>query len=294
MTRAAPVVVGIGEVLWDRFPDADRLGGAPANFAFHAAQLGADSRIVSRIGCDADGDRLSKQLEGRNLSLEHLQRDSIHPTGTVLVQLREGQPTYTINDPAAWDYIQLTEDLRHLASRADAVCFGTLSQRNPGSRQTVQEFIRLCPPRAVRLFDINLRQAFYTRDIIESGLRLATILKLNADELLEIARIFEWEARTEVVMRELFHRFPLTLIAVTRGAAGCELHTRAEAIQSPAPEVACIDAVGAGDAFSAALVIGLLRNDSLQEIADQANRIGSYVAGQPGAMPELPRELVCL
>ena len=284
-------VAGIGELLWDRFPDGDRLGGAPANFAFHAGQLGAEARIVSRLGRDADGSRLIESLARQKLATNFIQRDPSHPTGLVRVEIKEGQPTYLIENPSAWDYLELTGELKGLAATLDAVCFGTLAQRHPVSQRTIQEFVRLCPPKTLRLFDINLRHAFFTRETIEFGLSHATALKLNGEELVRIAALFGWPSPREEALARIFKLFPLEWIAVTRGSEGCEIHTREKTVRSKAPKVTCVDAVGAGDAFSAALVTGLLNRLPLDKIADHANRVGAYVASQPGAMPPLPQEI---
>ena len=287
MTRR---VAGIGEVLWDRFPDGDRLGGAPANFTFHAGQLGATARIVSRIGRDADGNRLAGLLEKRGLSGEFLQRDPAHPTGLVRVKLQDGQPSYVIESPVAWDFLELTDDLKKLAAGLDAVCFGTLAQRHPVSRRTIQEFVRLCPKTTLRLFDINFRQNFFSPETIEFGLSQATALKLNGDELVQLAGLFGWPTQAETALAEIFNRYPVEVIALTHGADGCEIRTRGQAVRAKTPKITCVDAVGAGDAFSAALVTGLLANQPLEKIAEQANRVGAYVASRAGAMPELPPE----
>lgn len=285
-------VAGIGELLWDRFPDGDRLGGAPANFAFHAGQLGATSRIVSRLGRDIDGDRLAAVLDQQNLATDFIQRDASHPTGLVRVAIKEGQPTYVIENPSAWDFIELTDELKTLALTLDAVCFGTLAQRNPVSQRTIQEFVRLCPPKTLRLFDINLRQNFFTRETIEFGLSQATTLKLNGEELERLAALFGWPSPGAETVARIFKLFPLEWIAVTLGADGCEIHTHDKTVRSKAPPVTCVDAVGAGDAFSAALVTGLLNRLPLEKIANHANRVGAYVASQHGAMPPLPREII--
>jgi fructokinase len=281
-------VAGIGEVLWDRFPDGDRLGGAPANFTFHAGQLGAMARIVSRIGRDADGERLAGLLEKRGLSGEFLQRDPAHPTGLVRVKLQDGQPSYVIESPVAWDFIELNDELRTLAASLDAVCFGTLAQRHPVSRRTIQDFVRLCPKRTLRLFDINFRQNYFTPEAIEFGLSQATALKLNGDELVQLAGMFGWAPQAEAALAEIFQRHPVEVIALTHGADGCEIRTRAQTVRAKTPKITCVDAVGAGDAFSAALVTGLLAKQPLEKIAEQANRVGAFVASQAGAMPELP------
>lgn len=284
-------VAGIGEVLWDRFPDGDRLGGAPANFAFHAGQLNARALIISRLGKDADGDRLASLLQQRSLPGEFLQRDATHPTGVVHVKLHEGQPSYAIKYPVAWDFVELTDELKKLAHDLDAVCFGTLAQRHQVSRRTIQEFIKLCPKSTLRLFDINLRQNFFNAETIHFGLSQATVLKLNEEELSRLAGILDWSIQPELAITEIFQRYPITCVALTRGAKGCEIHNRERKVKAKAPSVTCVDAVGAGDAFSAALVAGLLANRPLEAIAEHANQVGSFVASQSGAMPPLPPEL---
>jgi len=287
-----PLVIGLGEILWDRFPDGDRLGGAPANVAFHAGQLGARGVPASRIGIDADGERLASELKARGLSLEAVQRDPLRPTGIVRVTLDQGQPSYVIEPDSAWDGLEFTPEWEALAARADAVCFGTLAQRSPTARETIRRFVGGTAPGALRCFDINLRQNFYDLDSVEFGLSHATVLKLNGGELEAVAGLFGWPLSTEAVCQRLFERFPLGWIALTHGAEGCELRSRTETFRSAAPRVECVDAVGAGDAFSAALIVSLLQGRLPQEAADRANRIGAYVAGQAGAMPTLLSSLL--
>jgi fructokinase len=281
-------VAGIGEILWDRFPDGDRLGGAPANFAFHTGQLGASSRVVSRIGADADGHRLAALLDRQGISREFLQTDPEHATGTVEVTLRQDQPSYEIKAPVAWDFLELTSELKSFAGSLDALCFGTLGQRHAVSRRTIKNILQLCPPTTLRIFDINLRQEFYDREVIEFGLRHATVLKLNGDEQIAIGRLFGWTPA--YVIAAILNTYPVRWIAVTKGAEGCEIHTRDDSVQAPAVAVETVDTVGAGDAFSAALALGLLVGRPLEDIAAQANRVGSFVAGKAGAMPPLPLE----
>lgn len=283
-----PWVIGIGEALWDSFPDRERLGGAPANFVFHAAQLGARARLVSRIGADPAGARLRAQLRKHRLSLRDVQRDVRYPTGAVVIRLQRGMPNYTIASPAAWDHLAWTAELAALAARADAVCFGTLAQRHRAARSTLQRFVRQCTGARIKLFDINLRAGHCGRPAIEFGLASATALKLNEAELRQVARLFRWRQGGRSAIMRLFRRYPLDLIAVTRGSRGCELHTRSQVVRAPAPKITCRDTVGAGDAFSAALTIGLLRSRPLPEIAAWANRIAAHVASRHGAMVPVP------
>ncbi len=283
---ARPVVVGLGEVLWDRFPDGDRLGGAPANVAYTASRLGAEGRIASRVGADEPGRRLKRELAARGLPVDDIQDDPALPTGSVAVELLAGQPRYVIATPAAWDALEFTPAWERLAARADAVCFGTLARRDPRSRAAIGRFLERVPRRGVRLFDLNLRQSFYDLDVIEAGLRAANALKLNEEEGQRLAALLG--APAEAVIARLFEAYPLEWIALTRGAAGCELHSRGETVRAAAPPVACVDAVGAGDAFTAALLLGLAGRRPLREIAERANRLGAHVASRPGAMVEIP------
>jgi fructokinase len=282
--------VGIGEVLWDKFPDAHRLGGAPANFAYHAGQLGARAKLVSRVGLDSDGDKLMQALRENNVDRRDLQKDAQHATGEVRVTLNESQEaTYEIVKNAAWDFLQWTDDVAALATMTQALSYGTLAQRNDRSRITIQRFVRAAPLEALRLFDINLRQKFFNRDIIEFGLDHCTVLKVNQAELAVVAEMFHWGgAKEEQVAALLMKHHPIKYIAVTHGGDGCHLYHGTQIIHSAAPKVTVADTVGSGDAFGAALVMGLLRGDSLQAAADRANEVGAFVASQPGGMPKLP------
>ena len=288
-----PVVVGLGEVLWDRFPDGDRLGGSPANFAFHAGQLGARAKLVSRVGLDSHGDRLLVALAEQGVDRKFLQKDAQHQTGLVRVKLVDNQPNYDIVRPVAWDFINWTAEVAALANATDAVAFGTLAQRHEKSRATIQRFIHAAPLDAFRLFDLNLRQRFYNRSVIEFGLDHATLLKLNHVELEVLAEMFHWGgAHEEQVVELLLKNHALKGVVVTHGEKGCHLYYGDELVRSAAPKIEMRGAVGAGDAFSAALVMGLLRNDPLQVVADRANEIGAYVASQSGGMPRLPASAI--
>jgi fructokinase len=291
--RPPPLVVGIGEILWDKFPDGDRLGGAPANFAFHAGQLGARAKMVSRVGLDSDGDRLLQALREAGIDRRNLQKDPQHATGVVRVKLDEGQATYEIVKDAAWDFLAWTEDMAALATMTKAVSYGSLAQRNERSRLTIQRYIRAMPLDALRLFDINLRQNFYNRDIIEFGLDHSTVLKVNAAELTMVAEMFHWGgAKEEQIVELLLKHHALKGIAVTHGENGCHFYYGGEMVHSAAPKVVVRDTVGSGDAFGAALVMGLLRNEPLQVVADRANAVGAFVASQAGGMPKLPASLL--
>jgi len=282
-----PIVVGLGEVLWDRFPDGDRLGGAPANVAFHASQLGAKGIVASRIGTDSDGDRLAAELAANGLGLEAVQRDPEHSTGVVRVTVSDGEPAYVIERDSAWDHIEFTPEWEALAAGADAVCFGTLAQRNEPSRRAIQAFVA-ASKKALRLFDVNLRQSYYSPETIRFGLSHSAIVKLNEKERDAVAALLGWRETGEAASARFLAEFPLEWIAVTRGARGCELRSRNQTLRAIAPRVTCIDAVGAGDSFSAALLVGLLAGTPPQDVIDHAVRVGAYVATQHGAMPPHP------
>jgi fructokinase len=290
VTKPAPLVVGIGEVLWDKFPDGNRLGGAPANFSYHAGQLGARAKLISRVGLDSDGDKLLQALRENNVDRRDLQKDAQHATGAVRVTLSESlEATYEIVKNAAWDFLAWNEDVAALATPTKALSYGTLAQRNDRSRITIQRFVRAAKIDALRLFDINLRQKFYNRDVIQFGLDHCTVLKVNQAELEVVSQMFHWGgAKEEQVIELLFKHHPLQYVAVTHGGDGCHFYHGTEMVQSAAPQVTVADTVGSGDAFGAALIMGLLRGEPLQIVADRANEVGAFVASQPGGMPKLP------
>lgn len=297
MTSAAgrrPVVVGIGEVLWDVYPDGAHLGGAPANFACHAAALGAEAWIVSAVGADELGDRAVDQLRTQGARVDHIARDREHATGRVNVTLdAEKRPTFEIATNAAWDHIPWSDGLERLAGRADAVCFGTLAQRSPVSRETLHRFLRETRPSALRIFDVNLRQHFHNRESIERSLELASAVKLNEDELPVVASLCGIRpARTPATLEALARRYGLQLVALTCGPGGAILVAGDEESVEPAAAVGVVDTVGAGDAFTAALVCDFLRGVSLTEANRRANAVAAFVCSLSGATPPLPRALL--
>lgn len=288
----SPIVVGLGETLWDVFPDGAVWGGAPGNVACHAAGLGAKSFMVSGVGCDELGDRGIAALESHGVDCRHLQRDPGHPTGTVTVSLGPaGDASYVFASDTAWDHIDWEASLGELAARADAVCFGTLGQRAEESRRTIRLFLEAAE-RAVRVFDVNLRQHFYSSDLIRESLALANVLKLNDDELPVVAAACGVSSDDPVAaIRQLAERHGLRLAALTRGAAGSLLVADGVVSTRPAQARAIVDTVGAGDAFTAAVVMGLLGGRPLEAIHDHAARLAAFVCGHRGATPQIPDEL---
>ena len=284
---SAPVVVGIGEMLWDVFPEGKKLGGAPLNFSHHCGQLGASAHPVSAVGADADGAEIRQILASKNLPDAQVQTDTAHPTGRVNVTLQNGKPTYEILAEVAWDYIRFDQNLRDLASRADAVCFGSLAQRSPVSRATIQAFLEAMRPEALRIFDVNLRQNFYSQEILETSLRHANIFKLSDEELPTLAGFFDLSGEVLDQLQSLRQMFDLRLVAYTRGGEGSLLVTANETSDHPGFPTEVIDTVGAGDSFTATLCMGLLQNLPLAEINRRACQVASFVCSQSGATPQL-------
>ena len=288
-----PVIVGIGEVLWDVFPDGEHFGGAPANVAMHAAALGAAAYMISAVGPDARGDAALARLDSAGVNRTAVAQLLGRPTGAVNVSVdSKGQPTFDIAADVAWDYLPWSQTVEQVAERADAICFGTLAQRGSVSRTTIRRAVESTPPRTRRLFDVNLRQNYYDASVVLSSLELANAIKLNDDELPVIARLCKIPP-IDILgqLRMLCDWFGLTLAALTRGPLGSVLVTPTEFHESAAPATVVRDTVGAGDAFTATLLVGLLERRPLVEISARANAVAAYVCSQPGATPPIPPEL---
>jgi fructokinase len=287
-----PVVVGIGEVLWDLLPRGKQLGGAPANFACHAGKLGAEAYVLSSVGADSLGRELLGQLAQLGLDRRFVQRDELHPTGTVSVEIDElGQPRYVIHENVAWDHIAFSPQAAELAARADVVCFGSLAQRSAVSRATIRSFLAATRKDCLRVFDVNLRQHDYNREIISTGMTTAGVLKLNDEELPTLAALFGIAGSQPQVLAELLRQYSLDLIALTRGDEGALLVTPERCSSQPGVPAEVVDTVGAGDAFTAALAMGLLRRLDLDAVNRRACQLASYVCSQPGANPDVPAEI---
>ena len=291
------IVVGLGELLWDELPGGHRLGGAPANFAVMASRLGAHGCIASRLGSDEPGKAARALLAGLPVDTRSLQQDTTLPTGRVSVHFDQGQPAYEIHAPVAWDNLQATPEWQQLVQKADAVCWGTLAQRDPRSEQTIHTLVAAARPDCLRIFDVNLRAPFFTAAHVTRSLAQATLLKLNDGEmphLLALAGLPDAGGTTPEALthgaHELLAACPnLDLVTTTLGAHGSLVVTREEVLRHPGVPVQVADTVGAGDAFTAALAIYRLRGGSLRVQSEAANRWGSWVASQPGAMPPLPQ-----
>jgi len=285
-------IVGLGELLWDLFPSGRQLGGAPANFAYISNLLGDVGIVASRIGADELGNDVRESLASFGLTDDYLQVDDDHATGTVKVKLdSRGQPDFQITYPAAWDFLRWNDSLHRLAKSADAVCFGSLAQRSPESRQTIRSFMQSLRPETAKVFDVNLRQSFYSAEVLADSISRATILKLNHDEVPKVAALLKLpDINAHTFCEAVLQRFKVPLICVTRGEQGSLLVDQDGFHEHPGYRVTVRDAVGAGDAFSAGLVHKILHGASLEDANDFANRMGAWVASCSGAMPAAPDE----
>ena len=286
-------VAGIGELLWDVFPHHKRLGGAPANFAFHCHQLGAKAYPVSCVGTDELGRRIRDELREMGVDASYVLESDTFPTGTVQVSLNDkGKPSYQIFENVAWDHIAFTTGLKALAAKLDAVCFGSLSQRSAVSRETIRSFLQNMPQEALKIFDVNLRQSFFSKEQVEGSLRLASILKLSDEELPVLAGYFGLRGDVMAQLNGLRERFDLKLAAYTRGPDGSVLIRGDEVDDAPGHEGLAVDSVGAGDSFTASLCMGVLKGWPLNKVNIFANRVATFVCSQKGATPTLPEHMI--
>jgi fructokinase len=314
------LILGVGELLWDISPDSSRpgaiplrgtssagsLGGAPSNFTVMAGRLGNHAAILSRIGRDELGRLAVDGLDPMPVDASVLQIDPVHETGRVTVDFVNSEPRYTIHEEAAWDYLELSDEWVKLAERADAICFGSLAQRRPESRHTIQTLVAQTPASCIRIFDVNLRAPFYSGEVIQESLELATVVKMNADEaplVLGLLGLAPDESPSQSggppnvdslrsSAERLLDEFPaLDLVAITRGGRGSMLVKRGEWHEHPGIPVKVVDPVGAGDAFTAAIAHYLLRGACLATLNEAGNQWGGWVASQPGAMPALPETM---
>jgi fructokinase len=280
-------VVGLGEVLWDIFPERTCLGGAPSNFAYITTLMGDQGIVASRVGQDSRGIEALRKLEELGLDIEHVQTDPQHATGAVLVDVDvQGVAHYEIKQPVAWDFLTWTEEWQQLAEQIDAVCFGSLAQRSCDSRKTILRFVGATPPDALRVFDVNLRQEYFSQDVLAESMKLADLVKLNDDELPRLMKLFDFPHKEETASaRHLLTHYDLDLICITRGGRGSLLVNREGCCEHPGFRVSVVDTVGAGDAFTAGLVHEYLHGASLSLMNEVANLVGAWVASESGAMP---------
>ena len=285
-------IVGLGEALWDCLPEGKKLGGAPANFAYHAGQFGFDTLAVSALGEDALGEETIAALEDRRLS--YLMPRIPYPTGTVQVTLDEqGIPTYNIREGVAWDNIPFTPEIEQVARSCQAVCFGSLAQRSVVSRETIAKFLDSTPSDCVKIFDINLRQSFFTKEIIEASMRRCNILKINDEELVVVSRMFSLpDLDEEKRCKQLIQEYNLDILVLTCGTNGSYVFTAGKSYYQPTPKVEVADTVGAGDSFTGSFCAAILKGKPIHEAHALAVKVSAFVCTQNGAMPPLPQDFL--
>lgn len=288
MENKKPIVVGIGELLWDVLPTGKRAGGAPVNFVYHATQLGAEGYAISAVGNDLSGTEIVQELD-RN-GIRHLLGTVEFPTGSVKVELNNGIPTYTIIEGVAWDHIPLTQTAIDLVKKADAICFGTLAQRSSASRIALQTLLSYAREDALRFFDINIRQSYYSQELIESLLEKANVFKINDEELELVRRMFSLATDEDMACRQLLERYQLRYLILTAGSRCSTIYTSDATSTIPTPKVEVADTVGAGDSFSGAFVYSLLTGKSLREAHRIAVDTAAFVCTQAGAWPAYPKK----
>lgn len=289
------IIVGIGELLWDILPEGKKLGGAPANFAYHASQFGWDSYAVSAIGKDSLGNDLSQNLEKKHLN-DYLETVPFS-TGTVQIELNEkGIPFYDIKENVAWDNIPFTPKLKELAQKTSVVCFGTLAQRNIISRETINQFLDTMTneENIYKIFDVNLRQSFYTKEILCQSMEKCNVLKINDEELIAICKLFGYsDIDFENECWNLLKRYNLKILILTCGSKGSHVFTSDQHYSYiKTPKVNVADTVGAGDSFTAAFISAILQGKNIIEAHQLAVKVSAYVCTQKGAMIQLPKEFI--
>lgn len=285
-------IVGIGEVLWDYFEDKNDyvLGGAPFNFAYHVNQFGLNSLVISAIGNDKLGQKLEADVKEKNVPYM-LERLNL-PTGVVNVKEVDGKPRYDILTERAWDYIPNTEQLKEIATNTKAVCFGSLAQRSETSRNSILAFLDAMPSDALRIFDINLRQNWYTEEVIKTSLQKANVLKINDDELLIIQRMFGYiDITQENTCRLIMRDYQLDMLILTCGDKGSYIFTKDEMSYLSTNNIKVVDTVGAGDSFTASFIASILLGKTILEAHRIAVNVSAFVCTQKGATPIIPDEL---
>ncbi len=287
------IVVGMGEALWDVLPEGKKIGGAPANFAYHVSQFGLPSCVVSAVGEDTLGKEITENFTSKGLN--QLIAEVPYPTGTVQVEIDQaGVPQYEIKENVAWDNIPYTSELEDLAKKTKAVCFGSLAQRNVVSRNTINRFLDAMPRTedSLVVFDVNLRQGFYNKEILCNSMRRCNILKINDEELVTVSRMFGYPG---IDLQDkcwiLLGKYNLKMLILTCGINGSYVFTPGNVSFQPTPKVEVADTVGAGDSFTAAFIASILKGKSVQEAHSRAVRTSAYVCTKKGAMPILPPEL---
>ena len=280
-----PVVVGIGELLWDMLPEGKRAGGAPINFVYNATQLGADGYAVSAVGKDALGDEIIHELEKSHIHYV-LQRND-YPTSVVEVALNNGIPTYTIVEGVAWDYLEVTPQEIEVVKKANAVCFGTLALRSAKTKKAVLTLLKNVPDTAYKLFDVNLRSDYFSKELIDELLQEANVFKINDEEMIKVQKLFDLNLSVEDVCRWFIQKYNLRYLIFTAGEKYSIVYAAdGENSYLETPKVEVADTVGAGDSFSAGFIMGLLNGKTMREAHKQAVATAAFVCTKSGAWPE--------
>lgn len=279
-----PIVVGIGELLWDVLPTGKKAGGAPINFVYHATQLGAEGYAISAVGKDELGEEIVQELDNNHIA--YCIESVDYPTGTVEVTLEKGIPTYNIIENVAWDHIPVSSKAIEIVKEAKAICFGTLAQRNMDSRKALTELLSYAPEDALRFFDINIRQNYYSKELILDLLEKANILKINDEELEMLRPMMGLGGDYEVCCKALLEKYGLKYVILTAGSKFSAIYSTDENSVIGTPKVAVADTVGAGDSFSGAFVYSILAGKSLKEAHRKAVNTAAFVCSKEGAWPE--------
>ena len=285
------LVIGIGEILWDLLPSGKMLGGAPTNFAFHANQLGGRGIPVSAVGDDELGNEIFSELNKRNIDSNFIQQIENQKTGVVEITFNEAEPNYNIIENVAWDNLQITDELLRLFENADAVCFGTLAQRSKNNKVVIDTLLSVTKSSCIKYFDINLRQNYYSYELINHIAQISNIIKLNEDELKVLSNIFDLEGDRLQKCRLIIQQFDLDLVVLTMGNKGSLLVTLNDSSQIKPVINQVVDTIGAGDSFSAAIIIGLLNQLDLKSLNEFASEVSSFVCSCQGATPVLTKRL---
>lgn len=285
-------IAGIGEILWDVSKDARNPGGAPMNFAYHAAQIGCEAYPITCVGTDSDGQALQSHLKAKGICCDYVYQKSDAPTGIVDVNLVEGKPNYRIREPAAWDYIPFNPRLKELCASLDALCFGTLASRCPVSRQAIKHCIQATSASTLRVFDVNFRESFFSKSLVEEYLRLANVLKLSDEELPWMICEFGLSKHPETALSEILEAYSLEVVLLTTGATGAHFLSKNHSIFGKAHPTEAVDTIGCGDAFTAASIFSILSGEPPETVLEFSNKIAGYVSTQSGGMPSIPHEIL--
>ena len=290
------MIVGIGELLWDMLPCGAQMGGAPANFACHCRALGAEAMVISRVGDDAMGREIVRRLNRLGIGTQGISTDPARATGRVDVEFGDhGQPCYTIHADTAWDHLEASPDLFRIVENASAICFGTLGQRGLASRNAIRAIVARAGPDTLRVLDVNLRQEYFSDELIHESLLAANVVKLNDEELRRVSPMLGIHGETQQEqLAGLLDRYGLRLAACTRGGEGSLLFNGQSWSEHPGLETRISDTIGAGDSFTAALTLGLLKGWPLVQISEMANAVAAHVCSCTGATPPMPSDLAAL